>query len=408
MSRLLGLVSAVAALAMSTNTFADQLLAQQSQSMNNQNCQKKEMGCFEQGCPIPDNKMMKSDMYPKAYSASAAIVNKDGWDLDVGASFIYWYAYQQNMDIAYDQPTFTVGGLDNTAGGSGSFLQQSFSYQPGFKVNGAWNTDYDGWCVGAQYTWLYETQDTDTTAASVQGAISDGWILNDWFASPSLIGSPAGWNGADAAGVMAEVTFADAASKWKMQFNQIDVTVGRPYYHGHHLTVSPSGGVRVVWMKQTMNITMTGGDASYASVAQSLNSQKSWAVGPMFATNAHFNFWKAFRLEGKAGASVLYTNWTSVTHKESTTTLSAFQNTNSSSTDDLSSLTPTVDMGLGIGGGGYFCDCAFFLDAAVRYDFSVLFNQNAMRQFTSILNGSPDHFGDLMMHGLTVDVNFSF
>jgi hypothetical protein len=389
MNRLMMLASAFAVL-------ANQVFAQSN------NCSTSGPECFEQGLPLPENKVMKSkkcmdpankcsnpnEMYPRGYSASAAIMTKDSWDLDVGASFIYWYANQDDMVVASQTPTIYLGG---------SALYQNFGFNPGFKVNGAWDTDYDGWSVAAQYTWLHQSQSTEPTKAGSRGDDPGSWRANDsWYLPAGIAGDP----------------FTTAASKWKLQFNQIDFTVGRPYYHGHHLTVSPSGGFRTIWMTQSMNIDMTGGIitllGSTITEAKSNNSQSSWALGPMASVISHWNFWKAFRLEGKVGGSVLYTNWTKVKHSENLYT-AAGQIFNSTQTDDLNAVRPTVDMGFGVGAGGYFYDCSYFLDVAVRYDFSVFFGQNMMPYFVStIADRSPADIGDLMMQGLTVDLNFNF
>jgi hypothetical protein len=408
MSKLLSLVSAFAVLAMSGHAFADQEIAQSQGRACGSG--KKDSNCFEQGLPLPDQKIMKSkrcedpankcsnpnEVFPRAYSGSAAIMTRDSWDLNVGASFIYWYASQDDMDIAVQGPTATVGG---------SVLYQNFGFNPGFKVNAGWDTSFDGWCVEAQYTWLHQEQNTGSEVAPAGGGLPPAtgyWSTTNWF--------DYNWLGDH---------FSEAKSTWKLRFNMVDLMLGRPYYHGHHLTVSPTGGLRLLFIGQYMNVNMTGGlltggspNPSGGASATSNNHQSSWAVGPMAGLSAHWNFWKAIRFEGKLGGSVLYTDWSTIKHTETTTVASGAQATSVSSSDSLSTVRPTIDMGIGIGAGGYLYDCKYFLDFVARYDFSVFFKQNMMRYYTAVLleglSAGPADIGDLMFQGLTLDFNFNF
>ena len=153
-----------------------------------------------------------------------------------------------------------------------------------------------------------------------------------------------------------------------------------------------------------MDINFTGGEAGDPASASLVDNMKDWAVGPMAAVTSHWNIWKGFRLEGKMGASLLYTKWTTLSHAE-TVTGETIQTVNATG---LNAVRPTFDMGLGLGFGSYFMDCKFFADLAVRYDFAVFFKQNMMRYFSSNLSGYADDNGDLVMQGLTIDLNVNF
>jgi hypothetical protein len=72
-------------------------------------------------------------------------------------------------------------------------------------------------------------------------------------------------------------------------------------------------------------------------------------------------------------------------------------------------LRPILDMGLGLGWGGYL-DCQnFYLDIAANYDFMFLWGQNMMRHLVDDYNyGVDGAAADLFYQGLTLTVRFDF
>ena len=333
-------------------------------------CMKKQAAVepFEQGMELPCGK------YPCAYNAPAAICLKNAWDFNVAASFIYWHASQDDMDIAYVQPVFGVPGT------AGAVAYQDFNFEPGFKVAAGWDTDYDGWTFKAEYTWLHETVSTGAISAPVVA----GWSGNDWFSNPGV--APA------------------MASSWNLKLDMVDAVMARPFYEGRKLTVTPFGGLRGLWLRQKMNVTPL--DAAGAVVASSNNRSTSWAVGPATGVGGHWLLGAGFRFEGNATASILYTHYNKISVRETSPGFAAL----SSSVKDISAVRPIGQLNLGLGWGMYFhgCNSDCYLDISVDYEFANFWSQNMMRSFDSNLLGYADDIGDLQIHGLTATVRFDF
>jgi hypothetical protein len=105
------------------------------------------------------------------------------------------------------------------------------------------------------------------------------------------------------------------------------------------------------------------------------------------------------------GASLLFTRYTKVTHKEDPITLTypvsyGFKNYNC--------LRPMAEMNLGLGWLHYFGKCVA-LDLSATYDFNYLWGQNMMRNLNDLnIIGTNAAANNLYLHGLTVSAALSF
>jgi len=331
---------------------------------------------FEQGLSLEEDLKPPCDVkYGPGYNAGANINVDSSWGLKMNAAFIYWYCSQDAMDIAYVAPV--VAAIPTP----GEVVYQSFGYQPGFKIGIGWDTQFDNWAWNAEYTWLYHSK--RHTAVSPHG-----FSANDWFApaSPALN------------------LYNTVSSIWGMHFDQIDVTLGRPYYEGTHLTIAPAGGVRVLLLHQGINVTMSNPLDVANPVISSTTYFHSWAVGPMIGVNSQWIFWKGLRADGVIGSSLLYARYTEIVNTQTIVGTGTIPPISS----NYSAVRPTFDMGLGLGYGAYLFRNKLFIDLSARYDFAQFWSQNVIRNFTSQLAGHDDAVGDLRLHGLTVNLRCDF
>lgn len=344
---------------------------------------------------------MECNKYPAAYNAPAGVDLNCGWDIDFTASFIYWYVAQEFMDVAYIHPTASAVGLAST---SGAVAYQNFKYKPGFKVGFGFDTGMDDWNIAAEYTWVRQKV---SQSLGVPAGLS-GWQANSWFTQYSGTDSASSLGGSAVAGSSAISFTKGLTSSWKMHMDMLDLVAGRPFYQGTCLTLSPTGGLRALWIRQSLNVQLLGGlptgFVAAANVSSTTNSH-CWSLGPVAGVTSHWMVGSGFRFEGKMGASLLYTRYTTISHQEQD--LPGRLRISNSATN-YNALRPTMDMGLGLGWGTYFSDNQYFFDLAARYDFNLFWEQNVMREWVTSLNGTPSPVGDLRMHGLTIDVRFDF
>jgi hypothetical protein len=322
------------------------------------------------------------EMFPPAYNAPARSDVKCSWDIFLVGTFIYWDVQQTGMDLGQFTALPTATNLFN----SQEVITQSGGFKPGFKVGLGCNWDFDGWVNYLEYTWLHGSNTSSISTTPVTTAIK----LANWY----------GFNGNGATLQAA----TQLSSKWKVNLDMLDLTLSRPYYQGRNLTVSPFAGLRGAWIRQNLRLSAAIPDAPFTS-SVSHNSSHSWGVGPRAGALGHWLLGWGFRLEGDMGASILFTRYTSVTNRQDALDVNPFIAT----MQNLNTVRPMADMGLGIGWGSYF-DCQnFYWDISANYDFNYMWGQNTMRWLadnSSFRTGAEA--GDLSYNGVTVTMRLDF
>jgi hypothetical protein len=347
---------------------------------------------FERGFELSADKLQNNPTYPAAYNAPASYVMDRGWDLNVNGSFIYWFMTQDYMDIGWISPTVSSPTLP-----SGALAVQNVGYNPGFQVGIGVDSKCDGWTVNAEYTWYHNKESQSDLEAPSN---TTGWNPNSY----ALAGAEDG------------ALYQTLGSSWTLHLDQLDLVGGRPYYQGKNLIVTPMGGLRGLWIRQTETIVGNNPPASEHSTDPILtdvykDGSRSWAVGVVGQASGKFLLGKGFRVDSLFGGSLLYTNYTTI---YANANLSEGQyygyvvGKNLSNVKNVSALRPTLEAGLGLGYASYLWNTNFLIDLSARYDFHFFWYQNVMRSFTSQMTIDTMTPGNLALHGLTVNLRCDF
>ncbi len=332
---------------------------------------------------------------PAAAPNPMAAISTKGWDVFFDASFIYWHADQEYMDLA---KTDASNGLASVPATTVAFTD--FSYNPGFKVGFGFGTGYDGWVGNVEYTWLHQTQSTSFGAPTADAANIAAWTNNDWYTPTS------------SANTVSDFHAGSLNAKWKLHMDLLDANLSRPYYQGRDLTILPYAGLRGLFIRQSNRINMVSLPVPAQPAATSENTSQSWAVGPDMGVNAHWLVGYGFRFEGFGGGSILYTRYTKVAHDEhNSAPVTTAGNVSVGRITQYGCLRPTLEAGLGLGWGTYFSNLGYYFDLLARYDFMVLFQQNMMRYNVRLINANSlgtNPIGDLHLHGLTLTARMDF
>lgn len=192
-------------------------------------------------------------------------------------------------------------------------------------------------------------------------------------------------------------------ARWKLHFDMFDLNISRPYYQGRALTVTPYGGLRFAWIKQLLNVRFES-EFFPGLVFGHNNRSKNWGVGANMGLMAHWLIGAGFRFEGRTGASLLYTQF-KAKHREKNTS-----NAVDGSIDNLDTLRPIAEAGLGLGWGSYFAGSTMHFDISARYDYMILWGQNIMRNLAGMLDNTSrsNPIGDLHLQGLTLTARMDF
>jgi hypothetical protein len=359
--------------------------------------------------------MLPPNCHTAGYNAPAKIElrNRCGWipDLFADASFTYWYAAQDGMTLATsaDLVTVTSGSEDESSiiFNLGSVpLVQSFEFTPGFKVGigcGIGESE-----VRADYTWFRQKTSVNSNAPRNKtggGTLLPVWLVTDWFAQ--------------GIGQFNElVSGTNVSSSWHLGIDQIDLTGGRPYYLSRNMTVSPYGGVRAMWIRQSLQVAAMVPAAAVFTTVQatvlspepiySRNHSNSWGVGPVFGASGHCLLGDGFRLEGNGGFSLLFTQYTTLSHSEDAAVQGIVPPVFSIRQENYNTVRPMANLGLGLGWGSYLQNRNYHLDFSADYEFSALWNQNMMRTLIEEWSLGNQVTNDLFLQGLTVTGRFDF
>lgn len=324
-------------------------------------------------------------------------------------AFTYWYASEDGLQIANKGALANSGDLFLAE--NGNTLSQSFSYNPGFQV--AFGViGKDEWLVKAEYTWYRGT--THTTGAALSGTVltsgtdaatapsgTSVWAIDDWFLQASSTGQA--------------LSGSQAWSTWHLAMDVGDAVIGRPFYKGRMITLSPFAGLRTLWIRQSMDVSLIANPINYPGGAivnqpiHSRNSSNSWSIGGIVGCESQFRLPYGIRFEGDASASLLYTQYTSINHEEdvASTTFNQFPYTTSMT--NYTAVRPAAEVGLGMGwnkkiGKG---NCRF--DLSADYSYMVFWSQNMFRTLIDhSLSGAGSTPGDLSLHGLTITARVDF
>jgi len=353
---------------------------------------------FQEGDVLPKKQ------YPAAYNASSQVSlenNKGGPlpDIFVDGSFLYYHADEEGLDLATSAGLASeIGGFFVVATSNSKTAFQEFKYKPGFKVGiGA---RFCEWTLAAEYTQLRQTTKTNrkAPAPNLFGAFGV-WILNDWFQQISPVGQA--------------ISATSLNSKWHLSIDLADLTLSRPFYEGRNLSVSPFFGLRGAWIRQNMKVgifiptELISNQVSDETVSR--NSSSSWAVGPRAGLEADCLLGKGFRLQGALAGSLLFTQYTHVTHKENVANSAAIPSSLRSRYTNYNCLRPIGEIGLGIGWGSYFSGQKCHIDFSAAYDFLVFWDQNMIRKLLdSVTGGIGASSGNLNLHGLTLTARLDF
>ncbi len=354
---------------------------------------------FCQGDILPDN------CYRPGYNASAKIDLGDRGCLipnDVFAelSFIYWYACQDGMGLAASADLKTSGEI--VFNQLSTTLTQDFEYKSGFKIG--LGAGFQDWEFHAKYAWIRQkthvNEDAPTKYTNGRGNIPV-WLVNTWFAQ--RIGAFSDF-----------VSATNLGSSWKLGIDWLDLTASRPYYEGKKITIQPYGGLRALWIRQSLviNATVPAAAVSGSSLAPekiySRNQSHARSLGPVFGGSGHFLLGTGFRVEGDGAFGILFTRYTKLSHKENSAVAGTTPKVFRAVLKNYNTVRPVANLGLGVGWGQYFCNCKFHIDFSADYEFSALWNQNMLRTFAEefAIGSAPSN--DLFLQGLTVTGRLDF
>ncbi len=337
--------------------------------------------------PVPEEEAIRSQPVITPQVAPHIV---DGTDTFITADFIWWRTNIEAMEYAY-------GGVSNngtlvTAGTSTA--QQSaqnpdFQYDPGVKVGLGWHFDHDGWDMTAGWTYLASgTQGNSTSAFAGSGA---GMTT----VQPVAL--------TDGTNVPMNVT--TAASKWKQDFNVIDLELGRDFFLSRYLTMRPHLGFKTAWIHETTTNTFTpvAGTVdstvdNFVTGASLYNNEHMWGLGIRTGFDTGWHISKNWMIYGDLAFTNLWGRFTKAGTTSLTETVGA--RTTMDTVQTYYTVLPVIEAGIGLSYICWFSKNHYRFETRLGWEEQVWINYNRSQDYTRV--------GNLSVQGLTLKTMLNF
>jgi hypothetical protein len=196
----------------------------------------------------------------------------------ITAEALYWNVKQSGLEFAIKQNnrnTTTLVGKEYSTGNAWDW---------GVRAGIGYNMMHDDWDVEAVYT-HFNTSNRKSFAAQPNQTLYD-----TIDASSTTF-----------------TTVGNASARWSLNFNQIDLDMGRALFLGKWLSVRPHAGLRTTWIHQQQKVKYSGGQ-----LATLLESPEStylkcnfWGIGVKGGLGTNWGLGMGFSLYSDVSLSLL-------------------------------------------------------------------------------------------------------
>ena len=304
----------------------------------------------------------------------------------ITAEFIYWKAYEEGLQYASSGVAPA-----RTSAGRGKVHAPDFDYEPGFKLGFGLRFNHDGWDLYANWTWLSEFEGSGDVDSSDDYVVSGSWITP--VVAPQI--------GLNEFGLSMNEADVDSS----MQFNALDLELGRNFYISRYLTLRPHFGFKFGWIDQDYktkyeDLIFPGAvDADY----EIKMDQDFFGCGLRTGLDTVWYFTKHWGLYGEFAFAALWSQFHSSrkdSYEDSGAGIAEY--TTLHTRDHFNTITEVLELGLGFRYDTTFFvgDYAFYLQAG--WEEQIWFNQN---QFYDMADNVT---GNMSMQGLSVKAGLMF
>ncbi len=327
-------------------------------------------------------------------------VVKDGIDLFLKGEALLWRASEVGFEVGLKNSNGTALATDART------ISPRSKWDWGFKVAAGCNTPHDGWDLALEWTRFYTHN-----RHRVLNAPSGGTIF------PALVNQGVPETTMTQGLAPLQTGVQKAKPFWGVHFNQLNLGLGREFYVSKWLTLRPHTGVTTAWVRQDFNMHYDGGflESSFFSSPVNLHTSVKnnfWGMGLSTGVDSKWGLGSGFSIFSDLATSLLFGHFT-LTQNESNTSVTPTLNRLHSS-EKFRASAPVLDLGIGLMyeqeiGGSY----GFTM--TLGYTEKVLFNQNRIKKFVGVNDGSANNSGlfvrqneNLSFHGFKLGAQLDF
>jgi hypothetical protein len=255
----------------------------------------------------------------------------------------------------------------------------AFDFQSGFRVGLGVHLPYDCWDIYVNYT-RFNPEDSD----SVHGSFY-----------PLYLFQGAGTQG---------TTIDKAHAHWKIEFQNVDVEIGRAFYIAKTLVFRPFFGLKGAWIDQDAHIRYEGGFIPIGQTFRTHFENDFKGAGPLIGIASNWLIGAGLSFFGDFAAALIVGHFDNE-QKQRQFSGAEVVNLNS----DFNLVSPTAQMIVGLAWDGNFNKERYHVGLSAGFESQYWWGQNQTEQFTD--KDFPIYVrekGDLAFYGLTLRARFDF
>lgn len=204
---------------------------------------------------------------------------------------LYWHAKVGGTDYAFSfQPSIIQTGSILLARAQGHTKHNDLDWDWGLKAGFGINLPHDGWDLGVEYTY-FASNSTDASTKAPPSALQPLRLYSTMLA-------------------------IKAKSFFDLDYQNVDVNLGKSYFLSQKLFVRPFVSVKSCWLDLDQNITYTasslndflfpGTERTAGHDFKSKNSSNFWGIGPRIGVNSKWFLGHGFSFFSDIAGSLLY------------------------------------------------------------------------------------------------------
>lgn len=334
---------------------------------------------------IPDTKEQIPPLPPPHSNATkqplqgkcSLLMEKNGFNF--WASFLYWQAQQDYMDVALAAPSVKSNSCCGFSYRNGDVIEINGDFHPGFKMGGSFEFRETEWKILTDYTFF------KSSASKSAETTRDGFLFVKWI-QPNLISNNAS---------------SRMEAHWNLEMNVLNTQVGKSFLFTNTLSLMPYWGIATAWLNQKFSNHL---ELLFPKIhLHVFDHSESFRIGPRMGLSATYDFLSPFGISANLAGEILYSHYKLSTKQKSSTDSSVVM----SASNTLSRVNPEIEMYAGIYYRSCFARQTQYLKVELGYDFQVFWNQNMMRWYNDITYTATP-IGNLYFQGLRASLSFGF
>ncbi|NGX38105.1 MAG: hypothetical protein K1000chlam2_01276 [Chlamydiae bacterium] len=348
-------------------------------------------------CPAPDPCDKCAQIWPSRgpdwiITPSAGPCVSKGFDANITADFIYWTAREDHLGFALKESIQTQPDGQITQTDRGRVIHPDWNFEPGFKIGVGYLYDHDGWDIQATYTWL--------RVRNTKNSVSIDDLNTERILEVGGFGVFAG---------LSDVT--EASGRWQLDFNVVDLELGRNFFISRYLKLHPHFGLKGTWQDQDYQVDALGVAQEFQvqdnrATSENKHHLEYWGIGILAGLDTTWHFNRCTSFLGNIRVSALWERFE--VDNKSTRALLVPQVGNSPVTilyaeNDFRTIKPVLELFLGLRWETWFCCDGYHFSIEGGWEEQWWSDQNQF--FEPTINSRE---GDLNLQGFTVKMRLDF